>query len=153
MCDDAREYVEGYSFTARNRGGGLGTSIMGVSGCVRSGPGTEPRRERASMGAFGAGYALTVQAAWQPAIMAQALKAMPTRPKRTQRMRTIPVTHRHFVRPMGFPPSHMSGRREDFSAIIKSNINAEMNASAIARQAHVRSKPGYNVLDVRAEKS
>jgi hypothetical protein len=70
---------------------------MVMRGGLRSGTGTAPMAKRAAVGRLGVREALTVQAAWQPAIMAQPLKAMPTGPKRTQSMMTMPAIQRRRI--------------------------------------------------------
>jgi hypothetical protein len=80
-------------------GGGSGTLSMVVGGCSIRGTGTDSMGKSAIMGRLGARQEVSVHAPSQPAITAQALKAMPMGPRRTHITRTIPiVTYRRVKR-------------------------------------------------------
>src|SRR5215216_2187265 len=116
-----------------NRGGGTGTLNMVMSGWPMDGTSTDPLGKRAAVGRLGVRYALTVHAAWQPAIMAQALKAMPRGPKRAQKMRSMPVIHRHRVRPIVSPLSEegCEGFKRPF------NDNTHVPCTHLRKRFHV----------------
>jgi hypothetical protein len=96
-------------------GGGSGIRNMIIRGCSICATGTEPMGARAIVGSLGARHEVSVHAPSQPAITAQALKAMPMGPKRTQSIKTIPVIQRRRVRPIVSPLSE--ARNQTFSHI------------------------------------
>ena len=78
---------------------------MVMSGCSRSGTSTDPMGKSIKVGGLGVRQEVSVHAPSQPAMTAQALKAMPTGPKRTQRIKTIPLIQRRRARPIVSPLS------------------------------------------------
>ncbi len=100
--NDERERQGDYMTAGIALGGGSGTFNMVIGGCSRRAPGTEPMGESAAVGALGARQEVSVHAPPQPAIAAQALKAMPIGPRRTHTARTIPTVTRCRVERMGF---------------------------------------------------
>jgi hypothetical protein len=89
----------------RALGGGSGTLSMAISGCSTSGTGTAPMGKRAIVGRLGVGQEVSVHAPSQPAITAQALKAMPMGPNRAQRSNTTPMIQRRRIKLIVSPPS------------------------------------------------
>ena len=76
---------------------------MVMRGCSRSGTGTDPMGESATVGRLGVRQEVSVHAPSQPAVTAQALKAMPMGPNRAQSIRTMPAIQRRRVRLMSSP--------------------------------------------------
>lgn len=89
----------------KDLGGGSGTFSMAISGCLTSGTGTAPMGKRALVRRLGVGQEVSVHAPSQPAITAQALKAMPTGPNRAQRSNTMPVSQRRRIKLIVLPPA------------------------------------------------
>ena len=72
-------------------GGGSGTLNRVMRGCSIRGTGTDPRGKSAAVGRLGVRQEVSEHAPPQPAITAQALKAMPMGPRRIHTTRTIPI--------------------------------------------------------------
>jgi hypothetical protein len=89
-----------------------------ISGCLRGSVGTEPITKRAIVGRLGVRHEVSVHAPPQPPISAQLLKTMPTGPKRTQRMTTIPATKRRLGRPIALPLSEDGSEGSNVPSII-----------------------------------
>jgi hypothetical protein len=81
-------------------GGGSGTLRMVISGCTIGCIGTDPRGKSATIGRLGVRQDVSVQAPSQPAITAQALKAMPMGPKVAHIINTVAAIQRPRVRPI-----------------------------------------------------
>lgn len=84
---------------------------MVMRGCLRGAIGTAPMRKRPVEGSSGVKQEVMVHAPSQPAITAQALKAMPTGPKRSQNVIAIPAIQRRRIRPIIRPLSNKGYRR------------------------------------------
>jgi hypothetical protein len=89
----------------RDLGGGSGTLSMTISGCSTSGTGTASMGKRVIVGRLGVGQEVSVQTPSQPAITAQALKAMPMGPNTAQRSNTTPVSQRRRIKLIVSPPA------------------------------------------------
>ena len=76
-----------------------------MSGCSGNGIGTDPMGESTTVGRLGVKQEVSVHTLSQPAITAQALKAMPIGPKMAQVINTNPTMHRRRVRPIIAPLS------------------------------------------------
>jgi hypothetical protein len=83
-------------------GGGSGIFNMVISGRSRRATGTEPMGRSAAVGSLGARQEVSVHAPSQPAVTAQALKAMPTGPRRAHTTRTIPIVTRRRAKRIRF---------------------------------------------------
>jgi hypothetical protein len=73
-----------------------------MSGCSRSGTGTEPMAKRPDVCRLGFRQEVSVQAPSQPPMTAHVLNAMPMGPKLAQIINTIPAIQRRRVRPIIF---------------------------------------------------
>jgi hypothetical protein len=71
---------------------------MAISGCSTRGTGTAPMGKRAIVGRLDVEQQVSVQTPSQPAIIAQALKAMPMGPNTAQRSNTTPVSQRRRIK-------------------------------------------------------
>jgi hypothetical protein len=98
FADDETECRGDYGVVGRDLGGGSGTLNIAINGCSTSGAGTAPMGKRAIVGRLGVGQEVSVHAPSQPAITAQALKAMPMGPNRAQMSNTTPVIQRRRIK-------------------------------------------------------
>jgi hypothetical protein len=83
-------------------GGGSGTLSMVIRGCSIPDTGTEPMGKSAAVGRLGVRQEVSVHAPPQPAITAQALKAIPMGPRRIHTTKTIPIMTCRRVKRIGF---------------------------------------------------